>query len=96
MKNRFKNFFKNFQINIFLIINKIKHKFQGYQTTEKGKLLLEYLSEVILEDYKPQTMADYTYEKAFNPDDLTGKERQNKAADMFLTLLQFYGDEINE
>lgn len=96
MKNKFKKFFKNFQISVFLIINRIKHKIQGYQTTEKGKLLLEYLSKVILEDYKPQTMADYTYEKAFNPDGLIGKERQIKAGDMFLILLQFYGDEINE
>ena len=57
--------------------------------TEKGKLLLEYLSKVILKDYKPQTMADYTYEKAFNPDGLAGEERQNKAANMFLILSQF-------
>lgn len=89
MKNRFKKFFRNFQLIIHLIVNRIKHKIQGYQMTEKGKLLLEYLSKVILKDYEPQTMADYTYEKAFNPDGLTGEERQNKAADMFWILSQF-------
>ena len=89
MKNKLKKFLRNFQIIISLIVNKIKHKIQGYQMTEKGKLLLEYLSKVILEDYEPQTMADYTYEKAFNPDGLTGEERYNKAADMFLILSQF-------
>lgn len=89
MKNRFKKFFRNFQIIIFLIINRIKHKIQGYQITEKGKLLLEYLLKVILKDYEPQTMADYTYEKAFNPNGLTGEERQNKAVNMFLMLSQF-------
>lgn len=89
MKNKFKKFFRNFQIIISLITNKIKHKFQGYQMTEKGKLLLEYLSKVILEDYKPQTMADYIYEKAFNPDGLIGEERRNKAGSMFLFLSQF-------
>ena len=89
MKERFKKFFRNFQIIGSLIINKIKHKTQGYQMTYKGKQLLEYLSKVIREDYKPQTMADYTHEKAFNPDNLEGKERQEKAATMFLILSQF-------
>ena len=89
MKKRFKKFFRNLQIIICLIFNKIKHKAKGYQMTEKGKLLLEYLSKVILKNYEPQIMTDYTYEKAFNPDGLTGEERYNKAADMFLILSQF-------
>ena len=89
MKKRFKKFFRNLQIIIFLIFNIIKHKIQGYQMTEKGKLLLEYLTKVILENYEPQTMTEHAHEKAFNPDGLTGEERKNKAADMFLILSQF-------
>lgn len=89
MKNRIKKFLRNFKMISSLIINKIKHKIQGYQKTEKGKLLLEYLSKVILEDYKPQTMIDYSYEEAFNPDNLEGKERQDKAISMFLLLSEF-------
>lgn len=89
MKNRFKKFFSNLQIIICLIFNKTKHKTQGYKMTEKGKLLLEYLSKVILEDYEPQTMTEYAHEKAFNPDGLTGEERKNKAANMFWILSQF-------
>lgn len=89
MKNKFKKFLKAFQIIGSLIVNKLKHKAQGYQMTDKGKLLLEYLSKVILEDYKPQTMTDYTYEEAFNPDNLEGKERHDKAVQMFLILSEF-------
>lgn len=89
MKKRLKKFLRNLQIIICLIFNKIKHKTQGYQMTEKGKLLLEYLSKVILEDYEPQTMTEYAHEKAFNPDGLTGEERKNKATSMFLILSQF-------
>lgn len=89
MKNKFKKLLRAFQMVGSLIVNKFKHKAQGYQMTDKGKLLLEYLSKVILEDYKPQTMTDYTHEKAFNPDNLEGKERQDKAASMFLLLSEF-------
>lgn len=89
MKNKLKKLLRAFQIVGSLIINKLKHKAQGYQMTDKGKLLLEYLSKVILEDYKPQTMTDYSYEEAFNPDNLEGKERQDKAISMFLLLSEF-------
>ena len=37
MKKRLKKFFRNLRIVISLIFNKIKHKIQGYQMTEKGK-----------------------------------------------------------
>ena len=89
MENKLKKFLRAFQTVGSLIVNKLKHKAQVYQMTDKGKLLLEYLSKVILEDYKPQTMIDYTHEKAFNPDNLEGKERQDKAASMFLFLSEF-------
>lgn len=89
MKNRFKNLLRTFKMVGSLIINKIKHKIQGYQKTEKGKLLSEYLSKVILEDYKPQTMTDYSYEEAFNPDNLEGEERRDRAMSIFLLLAEF-------
>ena len=72
-----------------LLFHKLKNRLQGNKLTEKGKRLLEYLIKVINEDYKPQTMADYMYEKTFNPDNLEGEERQDKAASMFLILSQF-------
>ena len=72
-----------------LLFRKLKNRLQGNKLTEKGERLLEYLMKVINENYMPQTMADYMYEETFNPDNLEGEERQEKAASMFLILSQF-------
>ena len=56
-----------------LLFRKLKNRLQGNRLTEKGERLLEYLIKVINENYMPQTMADYTYEEAFNPEKLEGK-----------------------
>ena len=87
--NKIKNFFKKFYILCRAIYYKVLHKFRGDHLTEKGERLRIYLYKVLTEDYKPQTMADFDDERAFNPENLEGEERLNRARSMWLVLMEY-------
>lgn len=87
--NKIKNFFKKFYILCRAICYKALHKFRGDRLTEKGERLRIYLYKVLTEDYKPQTMADFDDERAFNPEGLEGEERLNRARGMWLVLMEY-------
>ena len=72
-----------------LLFRKLKNRLQGNRLTGKGKQLLEYLIKVINENYMPQTMADYMYEEAFNPEKLEGEARLRRVEAIFLLLSEY-------
>ena len=71
-----------------LLFRKFKNRLQGNKLTEKGERLLEYLIKVINENYMPQTMADYTYEEAFNPEKLEGGSTLKTSRSYFSIIIR--------
>lgn len=86
----FKRLFSRIRFLIFFFVERFKNRRLGYRVTERGKVLIEYLTKVILDNHQPQNMEEFGLEKDFNPKNLRGNERLKQAENILWTMLQFF------
>lgn len=83
-----KNFFKIIKNLFVFLYHKIANKLKGYKRTPQGDRALEYLFKVVHDNYQPQTLTDYTFEKQLGFEGLNSEERMNRARLLFTILLE--------
>lgn len=87
--NWLKRLFLRIRFSIIISVNRFKNRRLGYRITERGEVLVKYLTKVILDNHQPQNMEEFGLEEDFNPKNLRGEERLKQAGDILWALLQF-------
>lgn len=87
--NWLKRLFLRIRFSIILSISRFNNRRLGYRITERGEVLVKYLTKVILDNHQPQNMEEFGLEEDFNPKNLRGNERLEQAGEILWALLQF-------
>lgn len=86
MKKKIRVYFKIFQIKI---LNFWNTKICGKTLTERGRAMMKYCERVIAEDYQPQTMTEFTYEKNLHLEGLNRDERRFAASIAYMEFAKY-------
>lgn len=86
MRQKINIYFRVLQIKI---LNFWNTKICGKGLTEKGEAIMEYCKKIIFEDYQPQTMAEFCYEKDLHLEGLSREKRRYTASIAYMELAKY-------